>query len=68
MLVHGLWDRGAAPGAAVLTAPHPARREIMRRVLIAEAELADTEEHAHQMVGELTRLCLQLGVRFEDSL
>lgn len=65
MLVHGLWDRGATPDAAVLAAPHPARRELMRRVPVAEAELAETEDHARQMVAELTRLCLQLGVRFD---
>ena len=65
MLVHGLWDRGASPGAAILAAPHPARREILRHVAITEAELAETEAHARQMVEELTRLCLQIGVRFE---
>jgi hypothetical protein len=65
MLTHGLWDRGAAPGAAILAAPHPARREVMRHVVITEAELAETEAHARQMVEELTRLCLQIGVRFE---
>jgi hypothetical protein len=65
MFVHGLWDRAAAPGAAVLAAPHPARREVMRRVLIAPADLAETEDHARQMVSELTGLCLRLGVRFE---
>jgi hypothetical protein len=65
MLVHGQWDRAAAPGAAVLAAPHPARRELMRRVLIAEAELAETEDHARQMISDLTGLCLKLGVRFD---
>lgn len=67
MLVHGLWDRGAGPGAAVVAAPHPARREIQRRVPVMEAELAETEDHARQIVGELTRLCLKLGVRFEQG-
>lgn len=68
LLVHGLWDRGAGPGAAVLAAPHPVRRDIQRRVPVAEAELAETEDHARQVVGELTRLCLQLGVRFEQDV
>ena len=67
MLTRGLWDRGAALGAAVLATPHPARRGMIRHVLIAEAELAETEDHARHMVGELTRLCLQLGVRFVDE-
>ena len=65
MLTRGLWDRATAPGAAVLATPHPVRRATIRQVLIAEAELAETEDHAHQMVKALTHLCLQLGVRFD---
>ena len=68
MLTRGLWDRGAEPGAARLATPHPARRGTIRHVLVTEAELAETEEHARQIVGELTRLCLRLGVSFERGV
>jgi hypothetical protein len=65
LMARGLWDRGRDPGTAMLAAPHPLRRELVRHTVVAEAELAEVEDHAHQIVGELTRLCLQMGVRFQ---
>lgn len=65
LVVRGQWDRGSEPHTAAVAAPHPGRREIVRVVTIGEAELSDIEEHARLVVSELTRLCLQLGVRFD---
>jgi hypothetical protein len=68
MLVHGRWDRGSTPGTATILTPHPVRREVMQVVGVGAADLAAIEDHAHEVVHQLTALCLEVGVRFDGSL